>query len=625
MLKLKLRARSGLTFLIWFSIIAHLPAPVSAEPEHFITTQGSKFMDGDKEFRFLSFNVPTLNYVEDNMSFEQTNPYALPSEFELRDLYETVKRMGGRVVRTYTIPVRNKNFPRESVTYVEGPGEFNEEAFKALDKALALAAEYDIRVIIPLVNNWQWMGGRPNYADFRGKSENEFWTDRQLIDDFKKTIDFVLNRTNTITGVKYKDDKTIFAWESGNELENPPEWGIEIARYVKSIDENHLFIDGFFAIHGVDHHIFVQQYSIDEPAIDVISTHHYELNSKDMVNNLKATVKMVDGKKPLLLGEFGFIGTAGMERVIDYLIDEEAIPGALAWSLRRHHPAGGFYQHTEPFGHGIYRAYHWPGFDDGVLYDERNFLSMFREKAFEFQGKSVPPISAPKAPTLLAFTAAPKFSWQGSAGASGYDIQRSTSEDGQWKVVAHNIDDVDTPGFDLFSDESAKIGDDYYYRVVALNEAGPSEPSNTVGPFTVEYLTRVDYARHLMTLDSHSGLTIKSGDYRSYKEAFSRISGEKGHQGSYTIPGKLKAFRLFAYESSEKPSLVFTVSENGIDYREVKMDVEEFKSSEDNYDYLVPRLYSIEPKMLATLKDIEFIQFKLTDKVDIVRTEIDYR
>ena len=53
-----------------------------ADFEHFITVDGVRLMDGDEPFRFIAFNVPTLFYVEDEMSFEQTNPYGLPTEFE---------------------------------------------------------------------------------------------------------------------------------------------------------------------------------------------------------------------------------------------------------------------------------------------------------------------------------------------------------------------------------------------------------------------------------------------------------------------------------------------------------------------------------------------------------------
>jgi hypothetical protein len=216
-----MKTRTRRLLLVALAAASVLTPPVQADFAHFITADGARLMDGGKAFRFIGFNVPTLFYVEDEMAFEQTNPYGLPTEFELRDLYETVVEMGGRVVRAYTIPVRNRNFPPESVTYVEAPGVFNEEAFRAMDLALALAAEYGVRVVLPLVNNWQWMGGRPNYAEFRGLPADAFWTDRQLMADFKQTIDFVLNRENTLTGTRYRDDRTILAWETGNELESP--------------------------------------------------------------------------------------------------------------------------------------------------------------------------------------------------------------------------------------------------------------------------------------------------------------------------------------------------------------------------------------------------------------------
>ncbi len=616
----------NLIFLIKLLLTSYLTHSQSFE--NFITKKGNKLYDGEREFRFLSYNIPTLNYVEDNMDFEETNPYGLPTEFELRDVFETLNRTGATVTRTYTIPVKNKNFPKEAVTYVEGPGKFNEDAFKVLDTMLTLASEHQIRIIIPLVNNWKWMGGRPNYADFRNKDKDEFWTDKQLIKDFKKTIKYLLNRTNTLTGVKYKDDKTIMAWESGNELQNPPEWAIDIARYVKSIDKNHLFIDGFFAIHGDDDYpsTFVQQYSIDEPSIDIISTHHYEPTSRKMLYDLKKTVDIVNGKKPLIIGEFGFIGVSGLKEVLNYIVEEEAYSGALLWSLRRHNPEGGFYHHTEPFSNVLYRAYHWPGFDDGEIYGERETMKLFRDKSFQIQNLEIPEIRAPKAPKLLEFNNTPKFSWQGSAGAEGYDIERSISEYGPWKIIAHNIDDIDTPGFDLYSDETAKIGTTYYYRIRALNEAGKSAPSNVVGPIGTDYLTKVDYASNLMILEKHKDLEIKIGDCRSFKEAFSRIHGRKGSEGIYVVPSRLKELRLFSYESSKKPNIKFYISEDGLNYKVIDCHVETYQSNENNYNYLIPRKYTINTKVIDKIDDIiKYVKFKPTNTTDIVRVELEYR
>jgi hypothetical protein len=40
--------------------------------ENYISTSGDRLMDGNKVFRFISVNVPTLNYQEDVMDFTQT-------------------------------------------------------------------------------------------------------------------------------------------------------------------------------------------------------------------------------------------------------------------------------------------------------------------------------------------------------------------------------------------------------------------------------------------------------------------------------------------------------------------------------------------------------------------------
>ena len=590
-----------------------LPAPARAEFEHFITVDGARLMDGGEEFRFVSFNVPTLLYVEDEMAFAQTNPYGLPSEFELRDLYATVAEMGGRVVRGYTIPVRNRRFPADAVTYVEAPGEFNEQAFRAMDLALALANEYGIRVIVPLVNNWQWMGGRPNYAEFRGKDADAFWTDPQLIADFEATIAHVLNRRNTITGVLYKDDKTILGWQTGNELQNPPAWALEIGRYIKSIDSKHLLIDGF---HGD-----VQQYALDAPEFDVIDVHHYETSPIEMLNSLKRTVDRVDGRKPVLLGEFGFISTSGFEAVLDYVLGEPRIPGALVWSLRRHHKNGGFYQHSEPVGHGLYRAYHWPGFDVGEPYDERRLLHLVRDEAFRIQGRQAPSVTVPEPPALLPFQGAPMFSWRGSMGAASYAVERASTPDGPWLAIAAGIEDVQTPGFALFSDTGAEAGAAFCYRVRAVNAAGESAPSNVVGPVRIDHLTRVDTARNLGVLLDSKAVEVRSGDYRSYKEAYSRLHGEKGAYVVYTAPGRLLGLRVYAYEADAEPAISLSWSGDGASWQPVDARVTHYASAEKNYEYLVPVRYDY----AVTPGRTGYLRADFDDTADIVRVEIDYR
>ena len=281
--------------------------PLHAEPafRNFITVRGDQLMDGDKPFRFISFNIPNLLIVEDNVPFAETNAWRLPDEFELQDALATVRQMGGTVVRTYSIPVWRSNDPPAESSYVLGVDKYNENAFRTLDLALKLANENGVRLIIPLVNNWKWQGGRGEYAGFRGKTADDFWTDPQLIADFERTIRFVLLRTNTLTGVRYCDDKAILCWETGNELSCPPSWTHEIARYIKSLDHNHLVMDG---VNGGR----LRPDSLSDPDVDIVTTHHYPSSGceKTFAELIRENWAMAKGKKPYVVGEFGFVSTA---------------------------------------------------------------------------------------------------------------------------------------------------------------------------------------------------------------------------------------------------------------------------------------------------------------------------
>jgi len=149
----------------------------------FVYRDGDKLMDKGGEFRFVSFNIPCLHYNEDNMAFDQTNPWRLTSEFEIADALEAVKQMGGQVVRIYTLSVRrpgeDPNIPR----HIIAPGKFDEKTFESLDMVLAVANRKGIRVIIPFIDNWKWWGGIEACAQFRNKSKSDFWTDPMLFED----------------------------------------------------------------------------------------------------------------------------------------------------------------------------------------------------------------------------------------------------------------------------------------------------------------------------------------------------------------------------------------------------------------------------------------------------------
>lgn len=605
--------RNGL--LVSACILFSLTGAYAQGFENFISVSGNQLMDGDKAFRFISFNVPTLNYQEDEMAFSLTNPYRLPDEFEMRDVFETVKEMGGQVIRIYTIPVRNKNFPDEAPTYVESPGQFNEEAFKVTDMMLSLANEYEIRIIFSLLNNWQWMGGRPNYADFRGKTQDEFWTDPQLIEDFKQTVNHVINRKNTISHINYKDDKAILCWETGNELQSPFEWTRTITRYIKSLDENHLVLDGYYAI---DDRTVLEE-ALLEPSIDLVSSHHYEKNPIDIPKHIRKNIKVIKGRKPYLVGEFGFASTTGLELVLNEVISNEDVCGALIWSLRFHRREGGFYWHSEPMGSGIYKAYHWPGFKSGESYDEIGLMKMMRQKAFEIQGKETPTVNAPERPLLLPIGNAYSISWQGSMGASSYDVERAESERGPWHLVGYNISDANVPYFPLFHDETAQIGKSYYYRIKAKNSAGISKESNAVGPVKIKEKALIDRMKNYGMLYHSEGVKPVTGSDRDYKEIIHRLQGDSGAAIVYFIPGFFKQFSIYSFERAPAAQLRIESSVDGEEWNSLELEPASFVNSESNYNYLVPRIYNYHKS-----GEIKYIKIVFKGLVDLGRVELLY-
>jgi hypothetical protein len=614
MKKFKLKRLMFFSFVL-FLISCNATVP-EARFENFISVSGNKLMDGLKEFRFVSYNVPTLAFNEDEFGFTQKHAYSLPDEFELRDVFETVSQMGGKVVRLYTIPVRFEFEPEDAPAYVLAPGKFSEEAFKTMDLALALANEYQVRVIFSLLNNWQWMGGRPQYSAFRGKTAEEFWTDRQLIDDFKKTIEYTINRTNTVSGIKYKDDKAIMCWETGNELTCPMEWTIEICRYIKSIDSNHLILDGYNAID----HIPVREGSIAEKSIDIVHSHHYEQNPADFIENVKRNIAIVDKRKPYIIGEFGFVGTPAIEQYTDMIINSD-ICGMLIWGLRGHRSEGGFYWHSEPLGYGRYKSYHWPGFTSGEEYDETSLMNLLRNKAYEIDGLSVPSMKAPLAPELLKIENVACISWKGSAGASSYDIYRSKSNNGPWEIAGYNISDADIQYYPLFADKTALPGETYYYRMTAKNIAGTSAPSKVEGPVKVENLALIDNMENFGNIYySSSEISIETSNDRQFKEDMYRLKGDKGQEIVYFVKGGIEEIKAYSFSQSDDRNLSFKLSSDNKEYTEIEPERISFNNGKGDYGYWVPIMYSFKKETKN-----KYLKVIFNSETQISRLEIYYR
>ncbi|CAA7410461.1 unnamed protein product [Spirodela intermedia] len=222
------------------------------------------------------------------------------------------------------------------------PGVYDERVFQGLDFVISEAGKYGIRLILSLTNNYDSFGGKKQYASWarnQGQaisSDDEFFTNALVKHFYKNNAKAVITRVNKFTGVAYRDDPTIFAWELMNEPRCPSDpsgktvqdWIAEMAAYVKSVDGNHLLeagLEGFYGQSAPAEKQFVADHNVGTDfiannqikGIDFATVHSYPdqwLPAADEEAQLGFLNRWLDAhledarevlRKPLLVAEFG--------------------------------------------------------------------------------------------------------------------------------------------------------------------------------------------------------------------------------------------------------------------------------------------------------------------------------
>lgn len=205
---------------------------------------------------------------------------------------------------------------------------------------------------MPLVNNWGAFGGMDQYDRWAGLTyHSDFYTDPKARQWYKDWASHLLNRVNSITGIKYKDDPTITAWELANEprcaasglLKASPDcktdtitaWAKEMSGYIRSVDSNHLIglgDEGFLCDPAGNDWTLDCSQGIDAraiaalPNIDMVGLHlypdfwkHDAAWSTDYINKHLALGD--EFKKPVFLGEYGWKDTTTRNVVFKQWLD----------------------------------------------------------------------------------------------------------------------------------------------------------------------------------------------------------------------------------------------------------------------------------------------------------------
>ncbi|KAE8728358.1 Mannan endo-1,4-beta-mannosidase 7 [Hibiscus syriacus] len=126
-----------------------------------------------------------------------------------------------RFANSATTPTPSRDGGDRPLQY--SPGSYNELMFQGLDFVVSEAKRYGIKLVLSFANNYDQFGGKKQYVNWarnQGQSigpADDFFTNSVVKEYYKNHINTVLIRRNTLTGVAYKDEPTIMAWELMNE------------------------------------------------------------------------------------------------------------------------------------------------------------------------------------------------------------------------------------------------------------------------------------------------------------------------------------------------------------------------------------------------------------------------
>lgn len=224
--------------------------------DEFVRVEDGEFVVGKKgcgrKFPISGFNVWE---VVEAASLPEGGPVELPGSGQLPELKSgkefVNKVLDDAVDAGYTVVRAWAHGVTEEYQSMDASGNINEGVMAGLDYFMAEAYKRGLKVILSFTSNWTPAGGVDFYAEAVGKEHNDFFTDPGAKELYKKFVEQVVTRKNTITGVSYNEDPTVFGWNlinepvcRGCEAGTIANWVNEMAPYVKGLDSNHLLTVG---------------------------------------------------------------------------------------------------------------------------------------------------------------------------------------------------------------------------------------------------------------------------------------------------------------------------------------------------------------------------------------------
>jgi hypothetical protein len=415
-----------------------------ASPGPYVTRHGSALGLGGRGFRFGAANIYWLGLDEN------VGGIAYPTRFRTDDALRTARDMGATVVRSHTLGISTGD-PHSLEPALD---QWNDAAFASIDHAVADARRLGLRLVVPLTDNWSWYhGGRGNFTTWLGLPADAFYTDPAAIAAFERYIDHLLGHVNPLTGLAYRDDPTVMAWELGNELNGMTRpWVDEIAGHLKQLSPRHLV--------AAESQFGVAPAALAAPGVDIVEVHYYPPAADKVAQDAAA---VTSAGKVYFAGEYG--STAAEPALMSAIAADPHVTGAAFWSLFAHGDDHGYVQHDDGF------TLHYPG-DDANM---RRHADAIRAFDLTMAGRPAStPVPAPGRPLITQLTrsgTAVTVTWRGATTAGAYTIQRTARPGGPWTTLC------DRCATDLTGSWTGTAGPGRY-RVVPYTLAGTRGPAS---------------------------------------------------------------------------------------------------------------------------------------------------
>jgi len=453
-------------------------APNAAERSAFVTRSGARLSLGGLPFRFGGANIEWLGLA----GYGPSDPAGshFPSHYEIDDALTTAKEMGVRVVRSQTMG----DSVGCDLCIEPARGRFNPAAFERIDYALESARKRGIRIIPTIIGDDARAGGSGCvYLRWRDISVPgctiinmaPFWTDATVIGDVEAHIKALLNHVNVYSGVAYKDDPTILGWDLLNGGGSPTPWTRQIARYVRSLDSNHLILSGAA--------------NVGLAAVDACVSFvypHWSLTPAFVRSWIEACRS---AGKPYIVYEYGwdltnFPTRPSLSGFLASLLADPEIAGDAFWALEAHADGHGWMPipadtsdpATARTGEsGQWWALYYTGRQTLVMSasDMAARAQIIRSHNYAMEGARLPRHAIPAAPAVTSALyslslAGVRVYWRGSAGARNYSVQRAPTRRGPWTTLCRRCaTDLDDGYVDMSSRAKGS-----WYRVIPYNLDG---------------------------------------------------------------------------------------------------------------------------------------------------------